>query len=406
MGIYLGANELGGGGGAAIGDLALKPAAQKADRYVDSNGFTWLRTGVVESDTSVYPDAPLTRYQTQVGSWTSHFNGGYTKYGVTHDSLNDIAIVRSGSYENVNNSFRSIDVDANGIPDGTFSTASTPTGVNAFMTVPMYDGTDHWIAMYDGTSNASTGPVYGNYDIDSGFGANDIVFKKATGGTFGNYTTTDTGKVSTSGYTARTSATWGFDFTEVGHVIAGLAVTDDHFYVGAHAWNNPDRAMSSYAVYYYNLSPILIAQTYTLKFNKSDGSLDEIIFDKIPINNSSNSGVFLLEFSKPFSGTTKQVQEVNTDGSIAREFNVNKTSNGDAVFFPRMYSDNNGIFYVMEPNGHAGTIQKYEVGSGYGKSVYTRGMTSETSLTQTGSGPIGPSQSSEMKGEPIYIRVL
>ncbi len=69
MAIYLGTNELGGGGGAAIGDLAIKPGANKANTYVDSNGFTWLKTGVVETNLSTYPDAPITRAASEVASW-------------------------------------------------------------------------------------------------------------------------------------------------------------------------------------------------------------------------------------------------------------------------------------------------------------------------------------------------
>ena len=61
MGIYLGANELGGGsgGGAAVGDLALKPAALGASLYVDSNSNTWLKSGVGETDLTTYPGLPL-----------------------------------------------------------------------------------------------------------------------------------------------------------------------------------------------------------------------------------------------------------------------------------------------------------------------------------------------------------
>ena len=207
MAIYLGTNELGGGGGgAAIGDLAIKPAANRANTYVDSNEFTWLKTGVVETTMSTYPDAPITRAGSEVASWSSHFNGGYSYYGVEYDSLNNIGIVRSGSYAAQYNTVDTIDTDANGDPDGTFTDASF--GSSTYQSTPLSDGTDNWIAMYDGTAGASTGPRYGAFNIGNTFGANDIVFKKATGGTYGSYTTTDTGKVSTSGYTARAAADW------------------------------------------------------------------------------------------------------------------------------------------------------------------------------------------------------
>ena len=48
-----------GGGGSSIGDLSLKPSALNANLYVDSNNSTWLKSGVGESDLSVYPDLPV-----------------------------------------------------------------------------------------------------------------------------------------------------------------------------------------------------------------------------------------------------------------------------------------------------------------------------------------------------------
>ncbi len=156
----------------------------------------------------------------------SHFNGGYNRYGVEYDSLNNVAVVRSGSYANLNNTVDTIDTDANGDPDGTFTNASFGTSI--YQSTPLSDGTDNWIAMYDGTAGASTGPRYGNYSVGNTFGANNIVFKKATGGTYGSYTTTDTGKVSTSGYTARAAADWSATTAETGHVVSSIGITDDH----------------------------------------------------------------------------------------------------------------------------------------------------------------------------------
>lgn len=394
-----------GGGGAAIGDLAIKPAANKANTYVDSNGFTWLKTGVVETTLSTYPDAPKTRTGSEVASWATHFNGGYPNYGVEYDSLNNVAIVRSGSYASLNQFVDTIDTDANGDPDGTFTDASF--GSSTYTTPPLSDGTDDWIAMHDGTATQHTGPRYGNYSIGNTFRANDLVFKKATGGTYGSYTTTDTGKVSTSGYTARAAADWDGAGNETAHIISSIGITDDHFYVGAHGYGSTYTG-ASYGVYYYTLNVTYIEQSYTIKYNKSDGSFDEIILDKLPINDSGSNKVFLIDASQAYTGTTKKVEHVDTNGNILLDFTITKTSESNQAILPRMYSDNNSNFYVLDSGGsHSpGTFDKYEEARGYGKSLYARGLTDSTTRTQTGSGPIGPHQTSEMSGEPLYMRVL
>lgn len=406
MAIYLGTNELGGGGGgAAIGDLALKPAANKANTYVDSNGLTWLKTGVVETTLATYPDAPLTRAGSEVASWATHFNGGYSNYGVEYDSLNNVGIIRSGSYISISNTVDTIDTDANGDPDGTFTNATF--GTSTYSTPPLSDGTDNWIAMHDGTASQHTGPRYGNFSVGNTFGANNIVFKKATGGTYGSYTTTDTGKVSTSGYTARTTANWDGAYNEAGHVVSSIGITDDHFYVGAHGYGT-QYAPTSYAVYYYNLHSGYVVQSYTIKYNKSDGSFAEVILDKLPINDSGSNKVFLIDATHPYTGTTKTVEHVATNGNILLDFTITKSSETYQHITPRMYSDNNSIFYVLDSAGtHSpGTFDKYEEARGYSKSLYARGLTDSTIRTQTGSGPIGPYQTSEMSGEPLYMRVL
>lgn len=394
-----------GGGGAAIGDFAIKPAANKADTYVDSNGFTWLKTGVVETNLSTYPDAPKTRSGSEVASWASHFNGGYPKYGVEYDSLNNVGIVRSGHYNGLYYTVDTIDTDANGDPDGTFTDASF--GSSTYQTPPLSDGTDNWIAMYDGSAGASTGPRYSTYSISNTLAANNIVFKKATGGTYGSYTTTDTGKVSTSGYTARAAADWSGTNAESGHLISGIGITDDHFYVGVQAFDSSYQA-NSYGRYFYNLDVTYIQQSFTIKFNKSDGTFDEVILDKIPINDSGSNKVFLYDASQPYSGTTKKVEHVKTNGDILLDFMITKSSIATTFLIPKMYSDNNSNFYVLDSGtAHSpGTFDKYTEVRGYGQSLYARGLTDSTTRTQTGSGPIGPHQTSEMSGEPLYMRVL
>ena len=336
-----------GGGGAAIGDLAIKPAANKANTYVDTNGFTWLKTGVVETTLSTYPDAPKTRTGSEAASWASHFNGGYSQYGVEYDSLNNVGIIRSGSYVSLHQTVDTIDTDANGDPDGTFT--DTSFSGSLYQTPPLSDGTDDWIAMYDGTAGASTGPRYGAFNIGNTFGANDIVFKKATGGTYGSYTTTDTGKVSTSGYTARAAADWDATTAETGHLVSSIGITDDHFYVGAHGYGST-YPPSSYAAYYYTLNVTYVEQSYTIKYNKSDGSFDEVILDKLPINDSGSNKVFLIDASQPYSGTTKKVEHVDTNGNVLLDFNITKSTNANQVLLPPMYSDNNSNFYVLDSN--------------------------------------------------------
>ena len=404
MAIYLGTNELGGGGGAAIGDLAIKPAANKADTYVDSNGFTWLKTGVVETTLSTYPDAPKTRAGSEVASWATHFNGGYSNYGVEYDSLNNVGIVRSGTYTSIENTVDTIDTDTNGDPDGTFTDASF--GGSKYQSTPLSDGTDNWIAMYDGSATDSTGPRYGNYSIGNTLAANEIVFKKATGGTYGSYTTTDTGKVSTSGYTARAAANWSGTNAESGHLISGIGITDDHFYVGVHAFDSSYGA-NSYGRYYYSLDTTYIQQSFTIKFNKSDGTFDEVILDRIPINDSGSNKVFLYDASQPYAGTAKKVEHVDTNGNILLDFMITKTTSAVMFLMPKMYSDNNSNFYVLNSAGsYPGTFDKYQEARGYSRALYARGITDSTTKTQTGSGPIGPYQTSEMSGEPLYMRVL
>jgi len=406
MGIYLGSNELGGGGGAAIGDLAIKPAAIKANTYVDSNEFTWLKTGVVETTLSAYPEAPLTRAALEVASFPNvYFGNSSGNPIIEHDSLNNVAIMRKGSYFTASNYAFNINTDSNGDPDGTTTQLSAPTAAGSlYQTPPLSDGTDNWIAMYDGTADQNTGPRYGNASIGNTFRANDIVFKKATGGTYNAYTTTDTGKVSTSGYTGRLAAQWDDTTNETGHVISSIGITDDHFYVGAHGYGS-EYAASSYAVYYYGLNEVYVQQSYTIKYNKSDGSFAEIILDKLPINDSGSNKVFLIDASQPYSGALKKVEQVNTNGDIDLEFFVTGSFPAAPLQLPQMYSDNNSNFYVLSAF-YNGTINKYQFARGYSRSLYARGITDETLRTQTGSGPIGPYQTSELSGEPLYMRVL
>lgn len=410
MGIYLGSTELGGGGGAAIGDYALKPAAAGANTYTDSNGHVWLKTGVVETTLSTYPEAPLTRALSfSSPEWTSHFNGGYALIGIEHDSLNNIPVIRSGSYWSVYQKAHTADKDSNGDYDGTFTGLANPTaGGSMFQSTPLSDGTDHWIAMYDGTASAHTGPRYSTFSTGNTFGANNIVFKKATGGTYNAYTTTDTGKISTSGYTGRLTADWSGTSNESGHVISSIGITDDHFYVGAFGYDTSTYTASTYAVYYYQ--PTYVQQFYTIKYNKSDGSFAGVILDKLPINDSSSNKVFLIEAPKTYPATTQLVEHVNTDGTIGISFYVTKGGSGNRALLEKMWSDNNGDFYVINSSGsYPGTIDKYVTARGISQSLYARGMTVDTSRVQTGSNSgtdVGPFQTSELKGEQLYIRVL
>ncbi len=158
----------------------------------------------------------------------------------------------------------------------------------------------------------------------------------------------------------------------------------------------------------YNLNVTYVEQSYTIKYNKSDGSFDEVILDKLPINDSGSNKVFLVDASQPYTGTTKKVEHVATNGNILLNFDITKSSFGDHVIIFPMYSDNNSNFYVLDSNNtHSpGTFDKYVETIGYSKSLYARGLTDSTTRTQTGSGPIGPYQTSEMSGEPLYMRVL
>ncbi|REJ61637.1 MAG: hypothetical protein DWQ21_09340 [Bacteroidetes bacterium] len=397
-----------GGGGAAIGDFAIKPIAAKANTYVDTNGFTWLKTGVLETTVSLYPDAPLTRAGSEIAGWSSHFNGGYSTYGIEYDTLNNVGIIRSASsYPGLNSTVDTIDVDSNGLPDATFTNATFTAAGSLYQTPPLYDGTDDWIAMYDGTASASTGPRYGNYTIGNTLAANDIVFKKATGGTYNAYTTTDTGKVSLSGYTARAAADWSGANSESGHLISSIGITDDHFYVGVQAYDSSYQA-NSYGRYYYALNTTYIQQSFTIKFNKSDGTFDEVLLDKLPINDSGSDKVFLYDASQPYTGTNKKVEHINSDGTLELDFIITKSSYANGFLIPPFYSDHNSNFYVFDSNNtHSpGTIDKYDQARGFATPLYSRALTEDTSRTQTGSGPIGPHQTSEMSGEPIYMRVL
>tara|TARA_B110000977_G_C11038081_1_gene477863 strand:- start:233 stop:1471 length:1239 start_codon:yes stop_codon:yes gene_type:complete len=400
-----------GGGGSTVNSFGLQPGAQGSDKFTDENDDVWLRTGVVETDRTVYPLLTGSIFLANPAHvyYVTNFNGGYSQFGMEYDFLNNVAVIRSGNTQNwPYSSVKIADVGADGLPDGTVSSASF--GTSMFKSTPLSDGTDNWICMYNGTEQVWTGPRYSGYQ-SPGFTVDDFIFKKATGGTYGSYTYEATG-IALSGYTDNPSYPNGNLLypLECSQVISGIAVDNNYFYLGVYStttsycnYNQSSRSMSTT----YNVATDGFYGIQTMKFDKNTGVWVENLPAVWPINRKN--GIALMSIPNPGASTTLSVG--NNQAITAFDNNGDGEGSGSIDLYAeglrnitKCYFDHNDNLIVWYGTNSSGPINIYQLASGFTPSIFSRGITTSLSSTQTGSGPIGPSQTSEHLGEPVYIK--
>lgn len=413
MGIYLGSIELGGGGGAATGDLALKPLANGSALFTDSNDNVWLKTGEIDFS-GVYtglPKASGTQNTATYDPANDNMAQVYNKVRLRYQSLTNKVYLGSYNYSGYDmNYIYELAVDSNNVPTGQGATGtnleSTLNPVNfKWNSDVIYDGTTHWQLTTTGTPSRTTGP----YEI--GVGSNDIgpdlyswQFKDVTGGTSATGWTNGSQTITLSGASNPGAAAYGYRVNDI-------AATTDHFYItatavenrGWYAYNNsyiPDPTYSS------NDSRI-----YTFKFTKA-GVYVSKTEQEFTVNDNSGSGIVVI---KNWYDVTTTDSQLNYD---FRDNSETVTSSGTILFTmvsgryahkPPFYVNNNGKFIVLNWNGSStpGLFTSYGVGRGVFPAQYARGLTTDASGTQTGSNSgtaTGPTQTSEYLAQPLYIK--
>jgi hypothetical protein len=415
MGIYLGANELGGGGGAATGDLALKPLANGSAQFTDSNDNVWLKTGIFDFS-GVYTGLP---------------SGGGPKYTAVYDAVNDnmsLAAKARLRYQSLTNKLYALSgsysgygaskayelaVDSNNMPTG--SAVSGTNLENQFLSTNnmwnsdvIYDGTTHWqLSTTASTPSRTTGP----YEV--GMGSSDVgpdlyswQFKDVTGGTATTGWTNGSQTITLSGASNPGAAVYGYRVNDI-------AATTDHFYItatavlnrGWYAYNNdyiPDPIFAQYD-----------SRIYTFKFTKA-GVYVSKTEQEFTVNDNSGSGIVVIKNWYDVVSTTGN--ELNYD---FRDNSETVIGSGTMLFSkvtgryahkPTFYVDNNGNFIVLNWDGNTngtGLYTAYAIGRGISPTQYARGITTSTSGTQTGSNSgtaTGPTQTSEYLSQPLYVK--
>ena len=332
MGIYLGANELGGGsgGGAAVGDLALKPAALGASLYVDSNSNTWLKSGVGETDLTAYPDLPLlgiSDADSQNGnrSWfgniISPINGNQK---FLSDSFNNkLYYTQQDGYKGYRY-YTEASVDSDGKIENPFIDSTTSNKnwgtnyvskesfqFNGYGTLPQSDGTDHWCLMPNFTPSGSIKGIYGDNFTNAVSGAGELAtwkLRKVTGGTINDsdgdpYTFSTSDDITPSGVPVNNNGydltlgsqdgTSGFYGNRIGNQ---FAVTDTQILINVKLSSSSN---ARYYYYYFNYN--YPWQVHT--FNKSTGAYEGMLHNNAYVIND-NGGTGYLILHKP-NGTNQ-----------------------------------------------------------------------------------------------------
>jgi len=227
-------------------------------------------------------------------------------------------------------------------------------------------------------------------------------FKDVTGGTELTGWTNGSQTITLSGASNPGAAVYGYRVNDI-------AATTDHFYItatavlnrGFYAYNNdyiPDPVFSG------NDSRI-----YTFKFTKA-GVYVSKTEQEFTVNDNSGSGIVVIKNWYDVTGTDSQLNYDFRDNSET------VTAGGTILFTlvggryahkPPFYVNNNGKFIVLNWNGSSsynGLFTSYGQGNGVTPAQYARGITTSASGIQTGSGPIGPTQTSEYLSQPLYVK--
>jgi len=401
-----------GGGGGAIGDLGLKPIANGSNQFTDSNDKVWLKTGYLDF-TNTYTGLPETLGTKATAAYdpnNDNMAGSLTKPRLRYQSLTNKVYMGSGSFSGYGMDYNyDLALDSSGVPTG-FGDTGTNVASNFESTYNMYnsdviyDGTTHWqLSTTASTPTKLTGP----YEV--GMGNNDVgpdiytwQFKDVTAGTATTGWTNGSQTINLSGASNPGAAVYGYRVNDI-------AATTDHFYItatavlnrGWFAYNNdyiPDPTFQTYD-----------SRIYTFKFTKA-GVYVSKTEQEFTINDNSGSGILTITNWYDVTGTDNELNFSYKDNS------ENVTSSGSMIYStvpgryahkPAFYVNNSGDFIVLNWVGNSGTngvFSQYAVGRGVVPAQYSRGITISTSGTQTGSGPVGPTQTSEYLSQPLYIK--
>jgi hypothetical protein len=423
-----------GGGGSSIGDLSLKPSALNANLYVDSNNSTWLKSGVGESDLSLYPDLPTigladlpstNGIRSYVGTSPQGSTTSYQTF--RNDSFNNTSYFTKLDNWSGYSYFTPTTQDSDGkienpYIDGTSTNkrwgntyyGKNSLNLNSFGTLPNFDGTDHWALMPNFSPTSSNGmPYRGNYTNSvSGQGElNTWKLRKVTGGNTntpsnGTYTFSAGDDVvpsgvptAASGYDLSLGATSGSGLGGI-RIGSQFAVTDTQILI------NVKIGTGSYYQYYYYFTYHYPWQVHT--FNKSTGAYEGMLYNNsYVINNNGGSGYLILDEPNNPGVTSKRGGWDTGDKSIiyytknhAEEFRLSvyvDFGSSAASFGTPVETDNSGRIIMFNPseldptqlenaksNGAntsadnaGGTIDIFEKASGV-KTMYSRGITTSS----------------------------
>jgi len=434
----------GSGGGGSVGDLSLKPAALNADLYVDTNSSTWLKSGVGESDLSMYPDLPVLALpdagstdgnRSWVGASPVDFLGmNASNYGkFLNDSFNnEIFFTKKYSWYGWER-FAPVSLDSDGKIENPYIDSTTSNkrwggtsynknsmSLNSSGTLPQFDGTDHWALMPNFSPSSTNSMPYRSTYTNSVTGAGELntwKLRKVTGGNTnsasnGTYTFSAgddiiPSGVPTSGYDVSLGAQSGSGFNGI-RIGNQFAVTDTQILINV-------KMTTNYFQYYYYFGYHYPWQVHT--FNKSTGAYEGMLYNNsYAINNNGGSGYLILKDPNNPGVTSQRGNWLSGDKKITY-YNTNHTeefalfvyvnfgsSTSDGWGTP-IETDNSGRIITFNPDqlslsqlenakssglnsndpNQGGTIEIYEKASGI-KTLYSKGLSVVTELEYTGMG--------------------
>ena len=409
MAIYLGTNEL-GGGKAPVGTLVYNAAAT-GDTYVDSNGQTLLKTGVVETDSTVYPDLGLAFATTE--SYDNANNagfGGYTYNGVEWDSINNKPLYRGGSYSNMDGYHGYVTIDETD-DRFEFTQQSSFHTSKEHSSAPFTDGTTHYVAraVNNGTYSSSSGPRR-KQTYDNPYGTNDLDIYMSPVTTYSDtlseaITFASSGEIQLSGTPDSGYGHWPGNFIK----------TSNYFY--ATGWVNP----SGYG-YSSNLNANNNIVPITYRYNGTTGAyVATMTGEQIFADPTSPSNRFYS--IKSVTNATGAPRQHSSNGPAIFTLTRYNDSNGTPVaettgtftvldyyytgYLPIIWADNYGCIYHFKSHRRGtefGTGKKIEFASGVGEALYTRGLTEDVTATSADVSTAGsPMLTSEVVGKRLYV---
>lgn len=399
-----------GGGGGAVGSLSLQTEALDANTFVDSNGSTWLKSGIVETNTSLYPNLTnkFGAIDIKLGNPITGVN--YFAYGYDSSSNNLYATVNNYSHLGGNATGADIyEINESAYTAGSNLKASMGNQ-SKFSTNSISDGTTDWVLKGSGYTNTTgTRSQYnaGNYPQ-----LNVFQFVPVTGGSW----------ISSGGFTFGTPVSLSGAPTSIyGYVVGSIAATSTHFYVTA---LNLQRG--AYDAWYYNFDSMIGAYGTSnwsiYKFTKA-GAYVSTLRNYVVVHNSvtSSDTVYFFQLDKTVSGTqnlpttfwntaanstTGVITKLNNDASATAD-NFTPTDytyiNVQGGGYGMVFSTPTALYAINSYRYLYQTRTTFGYYNGLIPAQYARGITTDTAGTQTGSS-VGPTQTSEYLQQIIYIK--